>query len=377
MKRLAIIGASYLQVPLIVRAKEMGLETHVFAWEKDADGKSIADYFYPISIIEKEIILKKCINLQICGICSIASDLASITVNYVANQMGLVGNSMECVRKSTNKYAMRKAFFHAKLPSPELILVKEGDILSDSSFDFPVIVKPTDRSGSRGITKVYQKDALLVAVKRALEESFERKALIEEFAEGEEYSVEYLSYHGKHTFLTVTKKYTTGEPNFIETGHLEPADLEEDLIDKIRKITEDGLDALGVENGASHTELKVDANRDVKLIEIGARMGGDLIGSDLVYYSTGFDFVEAVIKIALGEEPAVYTKKNKDAAVRYIFNESDEQQLEQIKKDSPDILMKYQLFDGNKEAIRDSSSRRGYFVIASRNSAIIRKYIDS
>ena len=110
MKRLAIIGASYLQLPLIEKARFMGYETHVFAWAADDVGEKAADYFYPISIVEKEQILEKCQAIGICGICSIASDLASVTVNYVANAMRLCGNSMECTMKSNNKYLMRQAF---------------------------------------------------------------------------------------------------------------------------------------------------------------------------------------------------------------------------------------------------------------------------
>ena len=89
MKKLAIIGASYLQNPLILKAKAMGLETHVFAWAAGDVGEATADHFYPISIVEKEQILEQCRRIGIDGVCTIASDLAAITVNYVANGLGL------------------------------------------------------------------------------------------------------------------------------------------------------------------------------------------------------------------------------------------------------------------------------------------------
>lgn len=109
-KNLAIIGASYLQLPLIQKAKKLGYITHVFAWKINDVGERAADYFYPISIVEKECILKKCREIGICGICSIASDLAVITVNYVAEELGLNGNSLETTDVSTNKYLMRQIF---------------------------------------------------------------------------------------------------------------------------------------------------------------------------------------------------------------------------------------------------------------------------
>ena len=113
MKKLVIIGANDFQNQLILKAKSLGYETHVFAWEEGAVGKSTADYFYPISIVEKEEILDKCKQIKPDGVCSIASDLASITVNYVAENLGLPCNKMKYSAIQTNKYKMREAFMAA------------------------------------------------------------------------------------------------------------------------------------------------------------------------------------------------------------------------------------------------------------------------
>lgn len=309
-KKLAIIGASYLQEPLIQKAKSMGIETHVFAWAANDVGEKSADYFYPISIVEKEEILKKCQEIGIDGICSIASDLASITVNYVANKMSLVGNSLECCLISTNKHLMRKQFEKCNNPSPKSIQVDNKTDLDSLDINYPIIVKPTDRSGSRGIYKLYNSDNLKVAIDKAIKESFEKKALVEEFVEGKEYSVEYISWKGEHHFITVTEKYTTGAPHFIETGHLEPAPLEEEIVKKIKEVVEHALSSLKIENGASHSEVKIDSSGNIKIIEIGGRMGGDMIGSNLVPLSTGYDFVKAVIDVSLGIQPEIPTGKS-------------------------------------------------------------------
>lgn len=100
--------------------------------------------------------------------------------------------------------------------------------------------------------------------------------MIEEYVEGQEYSVEYISYKGKHTFLALTQKYTTGAPHFIETAHLEPAVVSKDILDRIKSIVERALDSLAIQNGASHSELKVDSKGNIKIIEIGGRMGGSV-----------------------------------------------------------------------------------------------------
>ncbi|WP_292474019.1 ATP-grasp domain-containing protein, partial [Methanosphaera sp.] len=324
MKKIAIIGAYYFQDQLILKAKEMGLETHVFAWEDGAVGKEHADFFYPISIIEKEQILTKCKEIGIDGICSIASDLAVLTVDYIAEKMNLNANSIECSEIATNKYMMRQAFKKNGDPIPKFIEVCENEDFDISKFSFPLIVKPTDRSGSRGITKVTDVTQLASAIKSACSESFEHKSMIEEFVEGKEYSVECISFHGKHTLLTITEKITTGAPHFIETGHNEPAPISSEMTDKIRNSVYHALNSLKIKEGASHSEIKIDDSNNIKIIEIGSRMGGDCIGSDLVRISKGYDFTPMVINVALCKEPD-FTQviQPRKAAVRFIFSEKD------------------------------------------------------
>lgn len=363
MNDLAIIGASYLQLPLIKKAKEMGYTTHVFAWAANDVGEKEADFFYPISIVEKELIADKCEEIGICGVCSIASDLAALTVNHVANRLGLTGNSPECTQKSTNKHMMRLAFEAGGDPSPKSVLVDEKTDLSALDLDYPIIVKPTDRSGSRGIYKLESPEGLYEAVKASLSEGFEKKALIEEFAEGDEYSVEGISFRGEHRILAITKKYTTGAPHFIETGHLEPAPLSDEMKEKVCATVVHALCTLGVENSASHSELKIDGKGNIKIIEIGARMGGDCIGSDLVYYSTGIDFVRAVIEVACGIKPKLEREHEPvPAEVRFIFTKEDAKEMERMKK-TDRFLKLVSYTPENIGRTTDSSNRGGCYII--------------
>ena len=207
--KIAIIGANEFQNKLIIKAKEMGIETHVFAWEEGAVGKENSDFFYPISIIEKEKILEICKEIKIDGVCSIASDLAMHTVNFIANKLNLKGNSLECTELTTNKYKMRERLSKFNLPCPKYILVNNIEKVNLEDLSFPLIVKPTDRSGSRGIYKVNNESELEPAIKSALEESFSKEILIEEYILGDEYSVESISEKGIHKVLQITKKYTT------------------------------------------------------------------------------------------------------------------------------------------------------------------------
>ena len=376
LKKLAIIGASYLQAPLIIKAKDLGYETHVFAWAAGDVGESLADYFYPISIVEKEQILKKCQEIGIDGICTIASDLATVPVNYVAHHMGLTGNSLECTEKSTNKRAMRKAFMENGDPSPKSVSVTSKEDYTGLDIEYPVIVKPLDRSGSRGITRVESQEALDAAVAAAKEVGFEKSALIEEFATGTEYSIECISYQGKHTLLSITRKFTTGAPHFIETAHSEPASLSPEMAEKVKNTVFHALDTLEIKNSASHSELKIDKDGNIRIIEIGGRMGGDCIGSSLVELSTGIDFVKAVIDVALGQKPDVTHKKKGFSIIRYVFNEEDKKVMEKALAEMPDAVIEHELMDDMSGEITDSSTRYGYFIMAD-NDGGIRKYLPS
>lgn len=379
MRKIAIIGASYLQQPLIIRAKEMGLETHVFAWKSGDIGERTADFFYPISIVEKEEIAQKCRAIGVDGIATISTDLGAITVNYVADKLGLVANSPTCTRLSTNKYYMRQAFREHGDPSVKSILVSSIHDLDGVELRYPVIVKPLDRSGSRGITKLQDGVGLEQAIENAKSQGFEKKALVEEFAEGEEYSVEYISYRGQHQFLQITKKYTSGAPHFIETGHLEPAPVSPAMLEKVKKVVVHALDSLNIQYGASHTELKIDSDGNIVLIEIGGRMGGDCIGSDLVQLSTGVDFVGDVIRVAMGEAPGAFesavVNNGKVAAVRFVFNKSDVELYHELEKAHPEWIVRSEFHQITSDEVLDSSERFGYFIFAGDSLADVEEYL--
>ena len=364
-KNLAILGASYLQLPLIEKAKALGFCTHVFAWQANDVGEQAADYFYPISIIEKEAVLAECRRIGICGICSIASDLAVITVNYVAGCLGLMGNSASCTLKSTNKYAMRKALQEGGDPIPRFRLLTEQSDLADPSLSFPAVIKPTDRSGSRGVWIAASITDAYAALEDALKESFEHRALIEEYVEGDEYSLEGISFQGTHQILAITKKFTTDAPRFIETGHAQPALLDPETAEKARSVVLHALDTLEIRNGASHSEIRIGKDGTIKIMEIGARMGGDLIGSDLVPLTTGIDYTKAVIQIACGQAPDLRPEHAPvPAAVRYILTREDANEMQTFREKFPDRFVKLAFLDTSRfEQANDSSGRAGCYVV--------------
>lgn len=376
-KKIVIIGAGCFQKALIEKAGEMGLETHVFAWEEGAEGKSVADYFYPVSIAEKERILEYCKEIKPDGVVTIASELANITVQYLTEQLGLLGNTAHCVRITTNKAEMRKQLTMKGIDCPDFWVIKEKDVeCFEAPVSYPLIVKPTDRSGSRGVRKVENDMQLKVAVQEAIKHSFEKKAIVEKWIEGKEFSCECLSWQGRHYCMAITQKYTTGSPEFVETGHMEPAKLENE--DEIIKEVFRVLDALEIQNGASHTEFRIDGNGRFHLIEAGSRMGGDCIGSDLVRLSMGMDYVKAVIQISLGETPDMSCGSHyKAAAIKFILDDSDRALLQRV-RENQSLHIIYESVDKKQmEMVTDSSARSGYFIFVANEYGIIKEIMES
>lgn len=365
---LAVVGASYLQLPLVRKAKEMGLRVICFAWPEGAVCADECDVFYPISIVDKEKVLEVCIREKVDGITSIASDVAVPTMAYVADKMGLVGNSMDSALKSTNKYLMRNALFAAEVPCPRFAVIGEYDDVSAAikGMSFPLIVKPTDRSGSMGVCHVDDYDMLAEAVKTAISDSFCGKAIVEEcIPDMSEVSVEGISWHGEYHLLQITDKVTTGAPHYVELAHHQPAKLSDSLRTKVVEIVKKGVAALGIRYGATHAELMITSDSQVYVTEIGARMGGDFIGSDLVRLSTGYDFLRGVVQCALGEQLDFRYDKHSVCSGVWFYAPETRWVKEVISNHTSysDIVSCELQKDGVKDLTR-SADRAGYFIYA-------------
>ena len=358
-KKLAIIGASYLQLPIVLKAKQMGVETHCFSWPEGAVCREISDYFYPISVLDKDLILKKCEEIKIDGITTIATDMAVPTICYVAEKMNLISNTYNSSIISTNKSEMRKAFEKGNCSIPKFIEVTNC-INNLEGFKFPLIVKPIDRSGSRGVTKVHYENDLSEAINYAINDSFSKKAIVEEYIEGVEVSVETISWKGQHTILTITDKVTTGPPHFVELAHHQPSSLSNEIQEKIESETIKCLNALNINFGAGHSEFKITPDGEVFVIEVGARMGGDFIGSHLVELSTGYDFLQGVINISLGKYEAPILESNNFSGVYFLCKET-EHILPYFSQENNFVIQK-EIQNSNLKNITNSNDRSGYLI---------------
>lgn len=324
-KKLMILGASILQIPAIKKAKEMGLDVIVVDMNPNAIGFSVPDIKKEIiSTVDSSAILQSAKKHRIDGIMTLATDMPMRVVAEVAGNMGLVGIDQETALKATNKAEMRKALRDAGVPIPQFFKVTNENEYNEvvKNFDVPIIVKPLESSGSRGIFKINDirnEEQLKTAYEYCNNYSNNGEIIVEEYMTGPEVSVETLSIDGRCHVIQITDKETTGAPHFVEIGHSQPTKSSKEIVAQIVEITKAANKAIGIKNGPSHTEIII-TSEGPKIVEIGARLGGDNITTHLVPLSTGVNMVEATIRIALGEKPNIKKKWRKGAAIRY-FNQ--------------------------------------------------------
>ena len=321
-KKIAVIGANQPLLSFFKRAVAYEeYEYHVFSWDEGAVCKTYAHKFYPISFKEKDKILDICKEINIDGITSFSLESALPTVNYIAQKLGLQGNSPECGVLMDNKYTMRNALLDNSVAVPRFKSVSHADEVS-SDFNYPLIIKPIDSGGSRGVTLVYDKNELANAITIAIKFSQKNEVLVEEFIDGKEYSVEYLTDKSKHYFIAITEKETTQPPYFVELAHHQPALLDALTLSKVKQTVEKTLSVLKVAASPSHTEIKINSKGEIFVIETCSRLGGDFITSDLVYYSTGIDMVKAAIDLCANNYTYAPPAFNKFSGIYFLSLEN-------------------------------------------------------
>lgn len=319
-----VLAAGLLQIDVIEKAKSMGYYVLAVDGNPKAPGFNVADKAICADIVNEETMLKIARDEHVDGVIHPCSEVSMAVMGRINDELGLSGISREQAICATNKHLMRKAFEKGNAPSPKSILAQDAeDAWSrlQNEFDTDAILKPSRNSGSRGIAKVSRnmdKGDFIRAYDEALSESRDHSVLIEQFIEGPEFSIEMIVWQGDIHVLTVTDKKTTGAPHFVELGHNQPSCFSATDVETLKAAAVAGVRALGVNNCACHAEAKL-MNGKAYLMEVGARLGGDFISTELTHLSTGIDMVAAAIDVALGVEPDLSAKEEpKGVCIRYF-----------------------------------------------------------
>ncbi len=318
-KKILIIGASVLQLPAILKAKEMGYYVGVVDYNPEAVGISYADEYFNVSTIDVEGVTKTAQAFAPEGIMTLATDMPMRAIAAASMACGLPGISYETAVMATDKAEMIKAFEKCGVEHPWYFVAENAAEFESITerVTFPCVMKPTDNAGSRGVVLARDIEELKSAYAYAQAESRRGAVIIEEYLQGPEFSVEVMVTGGEPHVLQITDKLTTGAPHFVEMGHSQPTRQSEENQEKIRDLASRACKAVGINCGPAHVEMIL-TDAGPKMVELGARMGGDCITTHLVPLSTGIDMVRATIDTACGKLPDIEQKIWKGSAIRYF-----------------------------------------------------------
>ena len=288
MKKVLIIGAGFLQDFVIKKAKTMGYEVYAVDADPNAIGFKHADHYGVVNIVDEKACLEYARVNNVDGVLTAATDYGVLTAAYVARKMGLPGLRYNVAQLIKNKYQVRKCLYENHVDDTEQA------------------------------SRVDKADDLEEACKYAMDGSITHRAEIETFIIGKEYGAETLVVNGEAHVLGIMQKWMTSPPYYAELGHSIPTDLKPEVEEKARNCVEKAIKALGVDFGSVNMDMLITEDGKVYIIDIGARMGGNMIGPCIIPYGTGVDYMAAMIQNAVGDSVDLRVKDKTTVATRLL-----------------------------------------------------------
>ena len=307
MKSLLILGAMEMHVPLILRARELGIRTITCDYLPQNPGHKLADEAYYDSTTDLDAVLKLAKRLKVDGIMTYNSDPAAPTAAYVAEKLGLLGNPYIAVKTMSEKDLFRKFLMDNGLNYPRFGHFSNADEVVESlgEFSLPVIIKPVDSSGSKGCTVIYEAHQVKNAVESALQKSRCKRFIVEEYIEpiGKQLHGDGFVKNGKVVFLYLgDHHFDSSINNLVPYSTTFPTESPLETVEQCRRQIQEFITKVGFKNGGFNVELRI-SKKDHKpyIIDIGARNGGNFIPK-VIQCGTGFNFMDRALEVALGDE---------------------------------------------------------------------------
>lgn len=375
-----ILGASELQVPAIRKAKELGYQIILVDYNEKAVGFDLADVKLVVSTLDQEEVYRQALIYQPDVVITSTSDGPVRTAAYVNEKLGKKPDlSYEDSLCATIKSHMRRRLEENHVPIPAYYVVHEYEEFRTAveTLQNVCIVKPADNAGSRGVValndgRTRREEELRRTYEYSKENSRNGIVMVEEYMTGPEVSVEAMTVEGQTTILTITDKYITPPPYFVEIAHSEPSCLDEETQERIRQVARQAIGAIRLQNGPSHTEIKV-TEQGPKIVELAARLGGDYITSRLVPLSTGVDMVGASVLLATDGEvdlectqhrgSAIHFIQGKEGVIRQIVIDPALSQMEGVEE-----VTVYKKEGDRVHSTRSSNDRLGHIITVGRTA---------
>ncbi|MDR1626019.1 MAG: ATP-grasp domain-containing protein [Spirochaetia bacterium] len=306
-KTIMILGAGTMQIPALGTAKKKGWRVIAMDGNPRAPGVGIADIFEPVDLRDRETLLERARFYQetsgLDGIFTAGTDF-SVSVAFIAENLGLPGIPLAVAQNATDKARMRELFALRGVPGPAFISCRRGDLDRLPAFpgSFPAVVKPVDNMGARGVQMVQDPSGLKAACEKALAFSRSGSVIVEEFINGPEFSVDALVWQGRIHAFGIADRHIHFPPFFVELGHTFPSRARKKVLADVEEVFRQGIEALGIDNGAAKGDIFHTGGGAV-VGEIAARLSGGYMSGWTCPYACGVDITGAAMNIALGLAP--------------------------------------------------------------------------
>lgn len=386
MKKIMMLGANFFQMTAIKKAKELGYYVITVDYLPENPGHAYADEYHNVSTVDKEAVLELARSLRIDGILSYASDVSAATAAYVAEALGLPTNPYQSVLVLTRKHLFRQFLNENKLHMPK------GQAFDDKAkareyfyqMQLPVMIKPIDASGSKGVIRVQNREDFESVFDEAMSYSIEKKVIIETFIRKKGYQIDGDGFlkDGKIVFFGVMDQHNNIERNpHAPIGLSYPSIQAAEHQKKAYGLMQSMFDLLQMRFGAFNFEYLVEENGDVCVLEIGPRNGGNFI-PDTLEYALGADLAEASIRACVGDAYGEALTCDKHLiASSYVIHSLKTGKFQQLKihKEVKDKIIKKVLFVSEKDpvrAFRNGGDSIGAMVIAFETVGQMKRMMD-
>lgn len=369
-KTLMIVGGGINEIPAVIIAKEKGITTIVIDQNPKALGLQDADVAILADIKDCHKILKIAEKHQIDGIITVSIDVALKTVSYVAQMLSLPKLSSKAVEIATDKIKMRKCLTENRVSQPNYQVMFNRVNLQRALTDigYPAIVKPPDRSASRGIFRIDNPSQLDEAYSVVSANTNKDKYLLEEFVFGTEHSIEAFTINGQTTILGICDRILTDPPYRTNRWFSYPSQISDEDQKLCKDFTEKAHKCLNIDQGPSHTEIILTEDGP-KLMEIHPRCGGARIGSHVIPSICGVNMIEQLINFALRTPVDLNSTQKNASVVRFLLPKPGRIiEIEGINtvrnlKGVIDVCLFYQVGDVLPQ-LKDGTHRAGYIITA-------------
>jgi len=307
-KKLLLLGGLRYLIPVIKSAHELGIYVITCDYRPDNIAHKYSDEFHNISIIDKEAVLKLAKELEIDGIMSFAVDPGVLTAAYVCDKLGLPSSgSYESIKTLQNKALFRKFLCdnNFNVPKAKGYTKIENGLKDITYFNWPVIVKPTDSAGSKGVTKVSNPIELEKSIKNALYYSPSKQFIIEEFIEqiGFASDSDCFSVNGKLVYFTLSnQRFDINAVNpYTPAAFSWPSTMSKNHQDELKNEIQRLLTLLNMKTSIYNIEARIGKDYKPYIMEVSPRGGGNRL-AEMLHYATGFNLIKNSVLAAVGKK---------------------------------------------------------------------------